>query len=210
MCAVWKWHLLHLIILQASAVTKVLRFLFSLQRLRLIEIYDVKRLQLRYATSLIGWGSRDHCFSWFSLFESTFESILSDNLLHCYSFTSTIQHNYTGLCGVTDHSLLYLFSGPSTLATFAAVYALFGPTFPGIYDKERGIYTLFYPVRHDKLLWLFFLPLFIFFSFSPSFGEFALLTSFCRVYPLHSLSPANTQICSQMGKVFYSTASFNC
>ncbi|WVZ78519.1 hypothetical protein U9M48_026217, partial [Paspalum notatum var. saurae] len=36
-------------------------------------------------------------------------------------------------------------SGPSTLATFAAVYALFGPTFPGIYDKERGIYTLFYP-----------------------------------------------------------------
>jgi hypothetical protein len=59
------------------------------QRLRLIEIYDVKRLQLRYATSLIG--------------------------------------------------------GPSTLATFAAVYALFGPTFPGIYDKERGIYTLFYP-----------------------------------------------------------------
>ena len=209
MCAVWKWHLLYLIILQASAVTKVLWFLFSLQRLRLIEIYDVKRLQLRYATSLIGWGSRDHCFSWFSLFESTFESILSDTLIHCYSFTSTIQHNYTGLCGVTDHSLIYLFSGPSTLATFAAVYALFGPTFPGIYDKERGIYTLFYPVRHDKLLWLFF-SLFIFFSFSPSVGEFALLTSFCRVYPLHSLSPANTQICSQMGKVFYSTASFNC
>ncbi|XP_066375870.1 PHAF1 protein At3g51130-like [Miscanthus floridulus] len=59
------------------------------QRLRLVEIYDVKRLQLRYATALIG--------------------------------------------------------GPSTLATFAAVYALFGPTFPGIYDKERGIYTLFYP-----------------------------------------------------------------
>uniref|UniRef100_A0A0D9WU38 Uncharacterized protein n=1 Tax=Leersia perrieri TaxID=77586 RepID=A0A0D9WU38_9ORYZ len=59
------------------------------QRLRLIEIYDVKRLQLRYAKSLIG--------------------------------------------------------GPSTLATFVAVYGLFGPTFPGIYDKERGIYTLFYP-----------------------------------------------------------------
>jgi len=164
MCAVWKWHLLYLIILQASAVTKVLWFLFSLQRLRLIEIYDVKRLQLRYATSLIGWRSRDHCFSWFSLFESTFESILSDNLLHCYSFTSTIQHNYKGLCGVTDHSLLFLFSGPSTLATFAAVYALFGPTFPGIYDKERGIYTLFYPVRHDKLLWLFSLFILLFLS----------------------------------------------
>ncbi|XP_078446122.1 PHAF1 protein At3g51130 isoform X2 [Wolffia australiana] len=59
------------------------------QRLRLIEIYDVKRLQMRYSSSLIG--------------------------------------------------------GPSTLATFVAVYALFGPTFPGIYDESRGVYTLFYP-----------------------------------------------------------------
>ncbi|KAG8659997.1 hypothetical protein MANES_02G101300v8 [Manihot esculenta] len=38
-----------------------------------------------------------------------------------------------------------LIGGPSTLATFVAVYALFGPTFPGIYDKDRGVYTLFYP-----------------------------------------------------------------
>ncbi|XP_074564334.1 PHAF1 protein At3g51130 [Curcuma longa] len=59
------------------------------QRLRLIEVYDVKRLQMRYAMSLIG--------------------------------------------------------GPSTLATFVAVYTLFGPTFPGTYDKDRGTYTLFYP-----------------------------------------------------------------
>lgn len=59
------------------------------QRLRLIEIFDIKRLQMRYATSLIG--------------------------------------------------------GPSNLATFVAVYALFGPTFPGIYDKSRAVYTLFYP-----------------------------------------------------------------
>ncbi|KAJ6353271.1 hypothetical protein OIU76_002313 [Salix suchowensis] len=59
------------------------------QRLRLIEVFDVKRLQMRYATSLIG--------------------------------------------------------GPSNLATFVAVYALFGPTFPGIYNKDRGVYTLFYP-----------------------------------------------------------------
>ncbi|KAL0652225.1 hypothetical protein Bca4012_094916 [Brassica carinata] len=66
-----------------------LRFDPSSQRLRLIEIYDVKRLQMRYGNSTIG--------------------------------------------------------GPSTLATFVAVYALFGPTFPGIYDKERGIYALFYP-----------------------------------------------------------------
>ncbi|XP_020582683.1 UPF0183 protein At3g51130 isoform X1 [Phalaenopsis equestris] len=58
------------------------------QRLRLIEIHEVTKLQMRYATSLIG--------------------------------------------------------GP-TLATFVAVYALFGPTFPGIYDKDRGTYTLFYP-----------------------------------------------------------------
>ncbi|CAN1344435.1 PHAF1 protein At3g51130 [Linum perenne] len=60
------------------------------QRLRLVEIFDVKRLQMRYATSIIG--------------------------------------------------------GPSSLATFVAVYSLFGPTFPGIYDKDRGVYTLFYPV----------------------------------------------------------------
>ncbi|KAH9662879.1 UPF0183 protein [Citrus sinensis] len=59
------------------------------QRLRLIEIFDIKRLQMRYATSLIG--------------------------------------------------------GSSTLATFVAVYALFGPTFPGVYDKERSVYMLFYP-----------------------------------------------------------------
>ncbi|KAJ6997115.1 LOW QUALITY PROTEIN: hypothetical protein NC653_013628 [Populus alba x Populus x berolinensis] len=38
-----------------------------------------------------------------------------------------------------------LIGGPSNLATFVAVYALFGPTFPGIYDKDRGVYTLFYP-----------------------------------------------------------------
>ncbi|KAG5534594.1 hypothetical protein RHGRI_022645 [Rhododendron griersonianum] len=63
------------------------------QRLRLIEIFDVKRLQMRYAATLIG--------------------------------------------------------GPSTLATFVAVYTLFGPTFPGIYDKDRGVYTLFYPVCVD-------------------------------------------------------------
>nr|XP_048335898.1 PHAF1 protein At3g51130 isoform X3 [Ziziphus jujuba var. spinosa] len=66
-----------------------LRFDPGSQRLRLIEIFDVKRLQMRYATSIIG--------------------------------------------------------GPSSLATFVAVYALFGPTFPGIYDKDRGVYTLFYP-----------------------------------------------------------------
>lgn len=59
------------------------------QRLRLIEIFDVKRLQMRYAATVIG--------------------------------------------------------GPSTLATFVAVYSTFGPTFPGIYDKDRGVYTLFYP-----------------------------------------------------------------
>ncbi|KAF3646667.1 UPF0183 protein [Capsicum baccatum] len=59
------------------------------QRLRLIEIFDVKRLEMRYATSIIG--------------------------------------------------------GSSNLATFVAVYSLFGPTYPGTYDKDRGVYTLFYP-----------------------------------------------------------------
>jgi hypothetical protein len=44
-------------------------------------------------------------------------------------------------------TLVSFLRGPSTLATFVAVYALFGPTFPGIYDKVRGVYNLFYPVR---------------------------------------------------------------
>ncbi|EFJ28090.1 hypothetical protein SELMODRAFT_231702 [Selaginella moellendorffii] len=66
-----------------------LRFEPRTQRLRLIEVYDVQRLQMRYATSSIG--------------------------------------------------------GPSVAATFVAVYALFGPTFPGSFDAKRNIYTLFYP-----------------------------------------------------------------
>ena len=32
--------------------------LYMLQRLRLIEVYDVTRLQLRYAASTIGYGMR--------------------------------------------------------------------------------------------------------------------------------------------------------
>ena len=35
--------------------SKVFSNMSILQRLRLIEIFDVKRLQMRYATSLIGW-----------------------------------------------------------------------------------------------------------------------------------------------------------
>ncbi|XP_057816067.2 PHAF1 protein At3g51130 isoform X2 [Cryptomeria japonica] len=66
-----------------------LRFESSSQRLRLIEVFDVQRLQMRYANSFIG--------------------------------------------------------GPNTLATFVAVYAVCGPTFPGSYDVDRGMYTLFYP-----------------------------------------------------------------
>ncbi|KAF3658096.1 putative protein-like isoform X2 [Capsicum annuum] len=62
---------------------------YTIGRLRLIEIFDVKRLEMRYATSIIG--------------------------------------------------------GSSNLATFVAVYSLFGPTYPGTYDKDRGVYTLFYP-----------------------------------------------------------------
>lgn len=66
-----------------------LRFDPHSQRLRLIEVYDLTRLQLRYAASTVG--------------------------------------------------------GPSVAATFVRVYATLGPTFPGTYDEDRGIYTLFYP-----------------------------------------------------------------
>ncbi|KAJ6420196.1 hypothetical protein OIU84_030160 [Salix udensis] len=85
------------------------------QRLRLIEIFDVKRLQMRYATSLIGY---------------------SLGLLMIFVYI------YVRIC---FDCCSYIQGGPSNLATFAAVYALFGPTFPGIYDKDRGVYTLFYP-----------------------------------------------------------------
>lgn len=37
--------------------------------------------------------------------------------------------------------------GPTAAATFVRVYSVLGPTFPGDFNKERGIYTLFYPVR---------------------------------------------------------------
>ncbi|KAF9591669.1 hypothetical protein IFM89_005541, partial [Coptis chinensis] len=60
------------------------------QRLRLIEVFDVKRLQMRYGTSIIGFGTA--CFG-----------------------------------------------------NFRSCVCTFGPTFPGIYDKDRGVYTLFYP-----------------------------------------------------------------
>jgi hypothetical protein len=70
-------------------LTKLIQHFEILQRLRLIEVFDVQRLQMRYATSSIG--------------------------------------------------------GPSVAATFVAVYALFGPTFPGTYNTKRCIYTLFYP-----------------------------------------------------------------
>lgn len=65
-----------------------LRFEPCSQRLRLIDVFDVKTLQMRYGNSFIG--------------------------------------------------------GPNT-ATFAAVYQACGPTYPGSYDADRGIYTLFYP-----------------------------------------------------------------
>ncbi|RDX88313.1 UPF0183 protein, partial [Mucuna pruriens] len=64
-----------------------LRFNSWFQRLYLIEIFDVKRLEMCYSISLIG--------------------------------------------------------GQSTLATFSVVYASLGPTYPGNFYKDRGIYTLF-------------------------------------------------------------------
>ncbi|BBN02781.1 hypothetical protein MPTK1_2g18070 [Marchantia polymorpha subsp. ruderalis] len=66
-----------------------LRFEPRSQRLRLIEVYDVQLLHMRYATSSIG--------------------------------------------------------GPHAPATFVAVYALFGPTFPGTFNLKRCIYHLNYP-----------------------------------------------------------------
>lgn len=51
--------------------------------------------------------------------------------------------------------------GPTIAATFVAVYALFGPTFPGTYDTKRCIYTLFYPVGSTSY-WECFVPHFVY------------------------------------------------
>lgn len=66
-----------------------LRFEPCSQRLRLIDVFDVQRLQMHYGKSVIG--------------------------------------------------------GPVNPATFVVVYGGCGPTYPGSYDADRGIYTLFYP-----------------------------------------------------------------
>ncbi|KAJ0968443.1 hypothetical protein J5N97_025360 [Dioscorea zingiberensis] len=50
--------------------------------------------------------------------------------------------------GFPDHGLIEVYDvkrGPQALATFLAVCNLFGPTYPGIHDKDTGVYTLFYP-----------------------------------------------------------------
>lgn len=76
--------------------------------------------------------------------------------------------------------LVFVYRGSSTLATFVAVYALFGPTYPGIYDKDRGVYTLFYPVC----------VLDIYYCFQTIYsGNYmtrrSFMNAFCRDYPLH-------------------------
>lgn len=90
-----------------------------------------------------------------------------------------------------------VFSGPSTLATFVAVYALFGPTFPGIYDESRGVYTLFYPVCITKITTrALHLHLLLCASFV---GLLDLCT--IRDYPLLSQYHLNIQVAAKMEKV---------
>ena len=97
--------------------------------------------------------------------------------------------------------LISNFRGPSTLATFVAVYALFGPTFPGSYDKDRGVYTLFYPVytrRYLSKILFIFLWKFVFFH-----AEISLVSVFCRVYLSLFQFPPSIQIAAMMEKVSY-------
>jgi hypothetical protein len=105
-------------------LTKLIQHFEILQRLRLIEVFDVQRLQMRYATSSIGWGCK-----FFLDFVMTLFQYLSWHILLLGLLTFWLQCR-----------------GPSVAATFVAVYALFGPTFPGTYNTKRCIYTLFYPV----------------------------------------------------------------
>lgn len=104
---------------------------------------------------------------------------------------------------VFNHVLFSLSSGPSTLATFVAVYALFGPTFPGIYDNERGIYTLFYPVCNLMYTYIYVvkqLPLFFMLIF--------ILLPYTRDYPLLFRSLVNIQTSSIKGKVSHENPNF--
>lgn len=48
--------------------------------------------------------------------------------------------------------LLFSCSGPSTPATFARIYSVLGPTFPGRYQQDLGTYTLSYPVSPSPCL----------------------------------------------------------
>nr|KAJ0218990.1 hypothetical protein LSAT_V11C300135050 [Lactuca sativa] len=61
-------------------------------------------------------------------------------------------------------------AGPSTPSTFVAVYAVFGLTLPGIYDKERGVYTPLYPVNYNPKLYNF--------NFNPHFKGYYLVFQF--------------------------------
>ncbi|KAK6150576.1 hypothetical protein DH2020_015508 [Rehmannia glutinosa] len=88
--------------------------------------------------------------------------------------------------------LIFPYRGPSTLATFVAVYALFGPTYPGVYDKDRSVYTLFYPVSlvdmYDHLEQYFII------FFCQLYSWQSLMATFCRDCHLLSQSPHNMQI----------------
>jgi len=77
-----------------------------------------------------------------------------------------------------------------------AVYALFGPTFPGIYDKERGIYSLFYPVSKKQTDGHIVLPLMFEFVLS-MFNLF----NYCRGYPSSFQFQTSTRTAAMMEKV---------
>jgi len=95
--------------------------------------------------------------------------------------------------------ITFICRGPSNLATFVAVYALFGPTFPGIYDKDRGVYTLFYPVCAWKMqLWWY-----LFLCNLLGFDDQVVLCWFFRVCHLLFRFPASIQIVFMVEKVMY-------
>lgn len=87
--------------------------------------------------------------------------------------------------------------GPATLATFVAVYALFGPTYPGIFDKDRCIYTLFYPVMHQ--CW----SLFWFYYSTFMYSGFIIFLGLYRGFPLHFLFRVSLQTAVMMGEVYH-------
>lgn len=116
-----------------------LRFEPRSQRLRLIEVYDVTRLQVSTSELLrpssIGLPP--------PLGRPSYVTLASDTLAsRHYMYREDFQTPIPVLQVKYGKSLI---GGASHPATFVRVYDICGPTYPGEYDPKTRTYTLHYP-----------------------------------------------------------------